>query len=336
MRAIRCVTYGAPALLRIEELPDPAPAAGEVLIRTEAAGLGYVDALFVAGTYHVMLPLPFIPGSEIAGRVLAVGPGVAESLIGTRVMALAGRGALAELVTVAAGACTPVPAGMSPAAAAGFIVSYCTALYGFSDCAKLQAGETVLVLGAAGGVGMAAIDVARAMGARVIAAASTADKRAAARARGADFTIDYSLPDWRQSLEPLTGRRDVDLVYDPVGGDHSEVALRCLAPGGRHLVVGFAAGSIPRIPLNLALLKRCAIVGVDWGGHIRANAAANRPLLETLTRWIDEGRINPEPTETFTLDQAPEVLQALLDRRSLGKPVIRFGEATLKAMGNAD
>ncbi|MEX0839873.1 MAG: NADPH:quinone oxidoreductase family protein [Parvibaculum sp.] len=325
MRAIRCVTYGAPSNLALEEMDEPAPGDGEVVIETEAAGLGYVDALFVAGTYQVKLPLPFIPGSEIAGKVVALGAGAPDALMGRRVMALTPRGALAEKIALPAASCIPVPANMSVEAAAGFIVSYCTALYGFETCGALRAGETVLVLGAAGGVGMAAIDVAKAMGATVVAAASTAEKRAAAIARGADFAIDYTDPNWRKELEPLTGRRDVDMVYDPVGGDFSEMALRSLAPGGRHLVVGFAAGTIPKIPLNLALLKRCAIVGVDWGGYIRANPADNMPLLKTLTKWVVDGRINPEPMASFPLADAPAVLQNLLDRKSVGKPVIRFG-----------
>jgi NADPH2:quinone reductase len=325
MRAIRCVTYGAPSDLKLEEMDNPAPRDGEVVIETEAAGLGYVDALFVAGTYQVKLPLPFIPGSEVAGKVVALGVGAPEALMGTRVMALSPRGALAEKIALPAASCIPVPGNMSAEAAAGFIVSYCTALYGFETCGALRAGETVLVLGAAGGVGMAAIDVAKAMGATVIAGASTAEKREAAKMRGADFVLDYTNADWRKELEPLTGRRDVDVVYDPVGGDFSETALRSLAPGGRHLVVGFAAGAIPKIPLNLALLKRCSIVGVDWGGFVRANAADNVPLLKTLTKWIVDGRINPEPTASFPLTEAPMVLQNLLERKSVGKPVIRFG-----------
>lgn len=324
MRAFVCTTYGAPSLLTLEERPDPALQPGEVLIETEAVGLGYVDALFVAGTYQVKLPLPFVPGSEVAGRVIDKAADVPSDLLGRRVMALAPRGALAERIALPAAACVPVPDGMSAEAAAGFIVSYCTALYGLRDCGAVQPGEHVLVLGAAGGVGMAAIDVARAMGARVIAAASTAAKRAAAAARGADWVIDYEDPDWRTRLEPLTGRRDVAVVYDPVGGSYSETALRCLAPGGRHLVVGFAAGTIPRIPLNLALLKRCSIVGVDWGGHIRAHPGANVPLLQTLVEWFERGRINPQPARSHRFEETPAVLQALLDRQAVGKPVVSF------------
>ena len=181
-----------------------------------------------------------------------------------------------------------------------------------------------VVLGAGGGTGLAAVEVAKAMGAKVIAAASTEEKRQAALAAGADAALDYSDPEWRKALEPLTGRRDVDVVYDPVGGDFSEAAFRSLAPGGRHLVVGFAAGDIPRIPLNLPLLKRASIVGVDWGGEIRANPAANIPLMQKLTEWVSAGKIHPEPAVSFTLAEAPLVLQRLLDRESVGKPVIRF------------
>jgi len=323
MRVIRCVNYGEPRTLAVEEAPEPVPGPGEVLLAVEAAGLGYVDALFVRGTYQVKLPLPFVPGSEVAGTIEAVGEGLPGELIGNRVMALSSRGALAEKLVLPAAMCSTIPDEMSAEAAAGFLVSYCTALYGFENCGKLQPGETVLVLGAAGGVGMAAIDVAKAMGAKVIAAASSAEKRAAAKAHGADEVLDYSDPEWRKALDALTEKRGVNVVYDPVGGAYSETAFRCLAPGGRHLVVGFANGEIPKLPLNLALLKRASLVGVDWGGEIRANPKANIPLMKKLTEWVVEGKIHPEPTATFPLEQAGEVLQGLLERKSIGKPVIQ-------------
>lgn len=323
MRAVRCVNYGEPSGLNVETLDEPVPGPGEVLVAVEAAGLGYVDALFVRGTYQVKMPLPFIPGNEIAGTIEAVGEGVPGDLIGSRVMALSNRGALAEKLAIPAAICTSIPDGMSAEAAAGFLVSYCTALYGLENCGALKAGETVLVLGAAGGVGMAAIDVAKAMGARVIAAASSENKRAAAKAHGADMVLDYSLPEWRKALDALTEKRGVNVVYDPVGGAYSETAFRCLAPGGRHLVVGFANGEIPKLPLNLALLKRASLVGVDWGGEIRANPRANGPLLTKLTQWVVEGKIHPEPAASFPLAEAGAVLQRLLDRNMVGKPVIR-------------
>lgn len=324
MRAIRCVNYGEPSELRVENLEEPVPGPGQVLIDVEAAGLGYVDALLVRGTYQVKMPLPFVPGSEVAGTIEAVGEGVSGDLIGSRVMALSPRGALAEKVAIPAAVCSTIPDEMSAEAAAGFIVSYCTALYGFENCGHLQPGETVLVLGAAGGVGMAAIDVAKAMGARVIAAASTAEKRDAAKAHGADMVLDYSDPEWRKALDVLVEKRGVNVVYDPVGGAYSETAFRCLAPGGRHLVVGFANGEIPKLPLNLALLKRASLVGVDWGGEIRANPAANGPLLHKLSEWVEAGKIHPEPTASFPLAEAGDVLQRLLERKMIGKPVIRI------------
>lgn len=327
MRAIVCHQYGPPGDLAFEERPTPVAREGEVVIQTAAVGLGYVDALLVAGRYQVKTPLPFVPGSEISGRVIAVGSGVDPAMMGTRVLALAPRGALAEQVALPASACTEVPDSLSAAAAAGLIVNYCTALYGLRDCGNARAGEHLLVLGAGGGVGMAAIDIAKALDMTVIAAASSPDKRAAAAARGAHAVVDYSDPEWRSALPSLIGRKDVDVVWDPVGGEVSETALRCLAPGGRHLVVGFAAGSIPRVPLNLALLKRCSIVGVDWGGHIRANSGANAPLLATLMAWINAGQLRPEPGTVLPFEGARDALQSLLDRRAIGKPVIRFANA---------
>jgi NADPH2:quinone reductase len=259
----------------------------------------------------------------VAGTIEAVGEGVSSDLIGYRVMALSPRGALAEKIVLPITACTTLPDDMSAEAAAGFIVSYCTALYGLQTCGHLREGETVLILGAAGGVGMAAIDVAKAMGARVIAAASTEEKRKAAKVHGADMVLDYSQPEWRRALDTLVEKRGVNVVYDPVGGVYSETAFRCLAPGGRHLVVGFANGEIPKLPLNLALLKRASLVGVDWGGEVRAHPDMIGPLLHQLTDWVVAGRIHPEPTASFPLAEAGDVLQRLLERRMIGKPVIR-------------
>lgn len=324
MRAIRCVSYGEPKELVLDTIEPPAPGADEVVVAVEAVGLGYVDALHVRGGYQIKKPLPFVPGSEIAGHVVEVGPGASPQMKGQRVMAMSPDGALAERVRLPVSACIPLPERLSSEAAAGFLVSYCTGLYGLEDCGALKPGETVLVLGASGGVGEAAIDIAKAMGARVIAAASSAEKLEACLARGADLTVDYSRDDWRQTLQRLAGEKGINMVYDPVGGRYSETAFRCLSPGGRFLVVGFANGEIPRIPLNLPLLKRSAIVGVDWGGHVRADPKANVPLLARLVDWIEAGRISPRASSVHPLEEAPAVLQALLDRRSIGKPVIRL------------
>ncbi|MGA0838709.1 MAG: NADPH:quinone oxidoreductase family protein [Pseudomonadales bacterium] len=322
MRAWTCHEYGSPSGLTLDNVAAPMPRAAEVIIATEAAGLGYVDALFVAGTYQVKLPLPFVPGSEVAGRVVAVGSEVSHLVTGQRILALAPRGALAEQIAVPAASCVPIPDNVSSAAAAAMIVNYSTALYGLRDCGQVTPDERVLVLGAGGGVGLAGVDMARALGAEVIAAAASPAKRQAALRAGARWCVDYSKPSWREELERVTGRKDVNVVWDPVGGDYSETALRCLAPGGRHLVVGFAAGTIPRIPLNLALLKRASIVGVDWGGHIRAHPGSSAPLLETLLAWTAAGRLAPEPAVPLPVSAAPEVLLALLERRMVGKPVL--------------
>lgn len=327
MRAVQCHEYGDPSKLTIEDIAEPVPGAGDVIVQVEAVGLGYVDALRVRGGYQVKDPLPFIPGNEIAGRVVQRGEGVPAAMDGRRIMAVSRHGALAERVRVAARDCVAIPAAMSSVAASGFIVSYCTALYGLDVCGRLRAGETIAVLGAAGGVGLAAIDVAKAMGARVIALASSAEKLALALRSGADIGVDYGASDWRARLQAAAGPAGIDVVYDPVGAPYSETAFRCLRPGGRLLVVGFATGSIAAIPLNLPLLKRSSIVGVDWGGLVRDEPSANLPLLQRLAAWIDDGRLHPQATTIHPMEEAPALLQALLERRSVGKPVIRIATA---------
>ena len=322
MRAIQCLAYGDPEALKLAELPDPVAGPGEVVIRVEATGLGFVDGLQVRGAYQVKTPLPFVPGNEVAGTVVALGAGAPAALLGKRVLAMAGKGGLAEKAAIPAAACAVLPDNVESAAAASALINYCTALYGFEDCGRLRAGESVLVLGASGGVGMAAIDVAKSLGAFVVAAASSAERRAACLARGADVAVDYTAPDWRRALEAALAGRPLDVVYDPVGGAWSETAFRCLAPGGRHLVVGFASGEIAKLPLNLALLKRASLVGVDWGGHVRADAAAGAELTQRLIDRMAKGRIAPRPDSTYPLAAAPDVMAALLTRGNIGKPVI--------------
>lgn len=324
MKAVQCQAYCAPKDLAIVDLDAPAPKPGEVVIKVEAAGLGYVDALFITGDYQVKRPTPFVPGSEVAGTVLACGEGVSSPKVGERVLAVSSHGGLVEQVRVAAGGCIPLADQMSMESAASFLVSYCTAYYGLEMCGHLQEGETILILGAAGGVGSAAIDMARAMGAHVIAAASSKDKRDAALEYGAHQVVDYTKESWRNDLKELLGDRPLNMVYDPVGGDVAEPAFRSLSPGGRFLVIGFAAGEIPKIPLNLALLKRSSIVGVDWGGYIRADPANNGPILNALMGMVGEARINPQPHSVHPLEAAGQVLQDLLDRKMIGKPVIKL------------
>ena len=296
MRAIHCVRYGKPEDLVFVDVPSPHAGPGEIVIAVEAVGLGFADGLNVRGGYQVKRPLPFIPGSEVAGSVVACGTGAPSELGGQRVMALS-NGGLAEEVVVAADQCVALPAAFGSAAAASSLINYSTAIFGLETCGALKPGEVVLILGASGGVGLAAIDLAKGLGAEVVAAASSPQKLAACSARGADFVVNYSSPDWRKSLEQTLNGKRINVVYDPVGGQWSETAFRCLAPGGRHLVVGFAGGEIPKIPLNLPLLKRSSIIGVDWGGHVRATDYHTPPNQLFLT--VDE-RPTTRPSSSST------------------------------------
>jgi len=322
MRAIVCSEFASPDQLVLSDTTSPQPKGHEVLIDIKATGLGYVDALTVAGRYQIKPALPFIPGSEISGVVIALGSEVSSLKIGQRILAMPSYGGLAEQVCIPAVKCIPIPPALSHEGAAGFQVNYCTAYHGLVQCGQLQAGETVLILGAAGGVGVAAIDVAKAVGARVIAAASTPEKRRSVLALGADEVLDYSAPDWREQLKSLLDGSPLDVVYDPVGGAFSEPALRSLSPGGRFLVVGFAGGGIASIPLNLTLLKRCSIVGVNWGGYIAANPSEAAPVMQTLMDWIESGQLHPAAGQSFSLQQAGSAMMKMLNRESLGKLVI--------------
>jgi NADPH:quinone reductase len=325
MRAVHCVHNGEPRDLRVVDIPEPTPGPGEVLVAVEAAGLGYADGLQIRGGYQVKRPLPFIPGGELAGRVIAAGPDIDGVWVGRSILGMARAGSLAERVAMPVSVCTVRPAKLSAEAAAGMIVNYGTAQRGMEVIGEVQTGETVLILGAAGGVGLAGIDVAKALGATVIAAASSAKKLVVCAAQGADMGVDYSQPDWRKSVEAALGGKPLNVAYDPVGGPYSEIAFRCLAPGGRLLVVGFASGEIPRIPLNLPLLKRASIVGVDWGGHHRAHPEARSPEMARLMEWVEAGKIHPQATAVYPLEEAGHVLQALLEHRNVGKPVIQIG-----------
>jgi NADPH2:quinone reductase len=322
MRAIVCSEFASPDLLELSDIPRPEPKSNEVLIDIKATGLGYVDALTVAGLYQVKPALPFVPGNEISGVVSALGSDVSSLKVGQRILAMPSYGGLAEQVCIAADKCIAIPQALSHEGAAGFQVNYCTAYHGLVQCGQLQAGETLLILGAAGGVGVAAIDVAKAVGARVIAAASTEEKRQSALALGADEVLDYSAEDWRQQLKSLLGGRTLDVVYDPVGGAFSEPALRSLSPGGRFLVVGFAGGSIASIPLNLTLLKRCSIVGVNWGGYITANPNEAVPVMQQLMDWIEAGQLRPIAGQSFSLEEAGSAMMKMLNREALGKLVV--------------
>ncbi len=322
MRAVCCRDYGPPECLEWVEVPEPQPGPGQVLVEVQAAGVGYVDGLLIQGRYQVKPPLPYYPGSEFAGRVLAVGDDVGTTAVGERVFGTAGSGAFGERVVVSARACRKLPEHLDIATAAGLYINYATALYGLRDLGHLQPDETVVVLGAGGGVGSAAVAMAKAMGARVIAGASSAAKLDAARAAGADLGVDYSQPDWRAALRDVLAGTPLDLVYDPVGGELSEPAFRSLSPGGRLLVVGFASGSIASLPLNLPLLKRSAVVGVDWGGASRADPAINDELLGTVCQWIETRRLVPAPVCQRPFAELVPALQDQLAGRIVGKLVL--------------
>ena len=321
MRAIICEEFASPETLKISEVTQPEPKGNQVLVRVESAGLGYVDALTVAGRYQIKPKLPFIPGNELSGVVEKTGTDVRHLRPGQRILA-SSSGGLAEFTLVEEERCTPIPDSLSHEAAAGFLVNYCTAYHGFNYCGKLQEKETVLILGASGGVGIAAIDVAKAMGARVIAAASTEAKRDACLKAGANQVLDYSRDNWRDELRQILDGTPLNLVYDPVGGDFAEPALRSLGADGRYLVVGFAGGDIPRFPINLMLLKRCSVIGVNWGGHIAENPYISKEVLTTLLEWVVEEKISPSSSDTFGLDDAGEAMMKMLNRQAIGKIVI--------------
>lgn len=326
MRAVVCEAFEAPANLVVSEIEDPVPGADEVVIRIEATGLGYVDALMVAGRYQIKPPLPFVPGNEIAGVIEQAGDDVRHLRTGQRVLAMPGQGGLAEKIALPESRCVSIPERLSSDAAASFLINYCTAYHGLIECGRLQSGESVLILGASGGVGMAAIDVAKAMGATVIAAASSKKKRDACLEAGAAAAINYNLKNWRDEVKTALDGRPLNVVYDPVGGEYAEPAFRSLAPNGRFLVVGFAAGDIPKLPLNLPLLKRASIIGVNWGGYIAANPGGQRPVLNQLLEWIATGRLDPQPGQTFPLNRAGAAMAKMLDRKAIGKVVIRNQE----------
>lgn len=322
MRAVLCRELGPPDVLVVEESADPVPGPGQILVAVEASGVNYVDALFVAGEYQIKPPLPFTPGSDVAGRIIALGDGVESLSLGDNVAAMAGLGGYASHVVLPAASALPVPAGVGSARAAALIQSYATALFALRERAHVSAGETVLVLGGAGGVGLATIDVARALGARVLAAASTEEKRAACLAAGAEAVIDYTTEDLKARARELTDGDGVDVVLDPVGGDTADAALRSLRLFGRYLVIGFAAGEIPRLPLNQVLLRNRSVLGVDWGAWAMQHGTENRALLEELFAWVAEGRLHPTEPTAYPLERVADALGDLLGRRLTGKAVL--------------
>jgi NADPH2:quinone reductase len=322
MKAVLCKQYGPPESLVLEELPSPQPGPGEVLISVKAASVNFPDVLIIQNKYQFKPPLPFSPGSELAGVVKEVGAEVRNVRPGDRVMAFTTYGAFAEEVKTEATRLVPMPKAMDFVTGAAFLLTYGTSDHALRDRARLASGETLLVLGAAGGVGLAAIEIGKALGARVIACASSADKLAVCRDHGADATIDYATEDLRARVKALTEGRGVDVVYDPVGGAYSEPAFRSLAWRGRHLVVGFAAGEIPKLPLNLALLKGASLVGVFWGDFARREPRAVGESFAQLARWHGEGKLRPHVSQTLPLERAAQAIRLLASREAKGKVVV--------------
>ncbi|MEO5899219.1 MAG: NADPH:quinone oxidoreductase family protein [Ilumatobacteraceae bacterium] len=306
----------------VAEVDDPVAGPGQVVIDVAACAVNFPDVLMVRGQYQERPPLPFIAGQEVAGVVSAIGEGVTSLHIGERVIGAAGRGGFAEKVAVRESGVYPLPDGVDMVTGAAFLTTYGTSWHALAERAALQPGETLLVLGAGGGVGLAAVDIGRALGARVLAAASSAEKLAAATRLGAEAVIDYSTEDLREGIKQFTDGRGVDVVYDPVGGAYSEQALRSTAWEGRFLVVGFAAGDIPKIPLNLALLKGCSIVGVFLGSRSARDPKGHRAsMLKLIDRWA-HGDLSPYVSQTFGLDEVPAALHVLADRAAIGKVVV--------------
>jgi len=328
VRAVVCETWGTPDTLRIGELPLPEPGPGQVRVRVHAAAVNFPDALMVAGTYQFRPPLPFSPGLEFSGTVSATGEGVSAPEVGDKVVGTAPFGAWAEEVLADAGhlAVLPDDTGDTQLELAGsFLLTYGTSYHALKDRAQARPGETLLVLGAGGGVGLAAVELGKQLGLRVIAAASSDAKREAALSRGADEAVDSTAADFRERLKALTAGRGVDIVYDPVGGGLTEAALRTLAWGGRHLVVGFAAGDIPKPAANLLLLKGASLVGVFWGEFVRREPEASAANARQLLAWLRDGTLNPLVSGRYPLAQAPAALDALLGRAAVGKLVILPG-----------
>jgi NADPH2:quinone reductase len=325
MRAVLCKSFGPPESLVLEEVPSPEPGPGEAVVSVKAAGVNFPDVLIIQDKYQVKPPLPFSPGSEMAGLVKAVGDGVTHVKPGDAVMGVTTYGAFAEEVKTEARRLLPIPAGMDFPTAASFILTYATSDHALRDRGALKAGETLLVLGASGGVGIAAVEIGKALGAVVIACASSDDKLAVCREHGADAGINYTTEDLRERIKALTGGKGPDVVYDPVGGAYTEPALRSIAWRGRLLVVGFAAGEIPKIPLNLTLLKGCSIVGVFWGDFTRREPENFAKEMQQLTRWFAEGRLRPHISRTFPLARAADALAMMAGRQVKGKVVITTG-----------
>ena len=323
MKAVVCKNWGAPETLEIMDLPDLTPNFGEVTIKVKAAGVNFPDVLIIQNKYQFKPELPFTPGSELSGEVLAVGDGVTHLKKGDKVIAFIGYGAFAQQVIAPANAVMPMPPGMDFDTAAAITLTYGTSHHAIVDRAQLKEGETMLVLGAAGGVGLAAIEIGKALGAKVIAAASTDEKLEICRQHGADILINYSNTDLREAIKEATNGKGPDVIYDPVGGTYTEPAFRSIAWRGRYLVVGFANGEIPKLPLNLMLLKGASLVGVFWGEFAKREPKHNLAAMKELMGWLNQGKINPHISARYALNETAQALKDMAARKVTGKIVIR-------------
>jgi NADPH2:quinone reductase len=323
MKAVLCTRAGAPDDLELADLPDPVAGPGEAVVRVAAAALNFFDTLIIAGKYQYKPAFPFSPGAEFAGLIESVGPGVSGFAPGDRVMGYARYGAAREKFVSPADKLIRLPPGFDFERAAGLTVTYGTSYYALKDRGGLLTGETLTVLGASGGVGLAAVELGKAMGARVIACASSDDKLEFARSHGADAGVNYAREDLREALRRLGGERGIDVVYDPIGGSYAEPALRSLGWNGRFLVVGFAAGEIPKIPLNLVLLKSCDVRGVFWGAWTEREPAAHRANMAEIVRWAAEGKLSAHVHASYPLAEASRALKDIAGRKVMGKVVLK-------------
>ncbi|MES2322526.1 MAG: NADPH:quinone oxidoreductase family protein [Pseudomonadota bacterium] len=325
MKAVVCKAWGLPDTLTVEELPDPVPGPGQVALDVKAAGVNFPDVLIIQGKYQFKPELPFTPGNELSGVVRALGEGVTGFKVGDKVIAFTSQGAFAQQIVVPVQALMPMPPGMDFDTAAAITLTYGTSHHAVVDRAALKEGETMLVLGAAGGVGLAAIEIGKALGARVIAAASSDEKLAVCRAHGADATINYSNEDLREAIKAATDGKGPDVIYDPVGGIYAEPAFRSIGWRGRYLVVGFANGEIPKLPLNLTLLKGASLMGVFWGEFAKREPKANMGAMRQLMGWMAEGKIRPHISGRYALADTAKALNDMAARKVTGKVVILPG-----------
>ncbi len=325
MKAIVCEKFGLPDTLVVKDIPSVSPGQGEVKIIVKACGINFPDGLIIQGLYQIKPPLPFVPGSDVAGIIEEVGDGISNFTPGDKVFGFVEHGGYAEETIIKAKACFPIPEGMDFITAASFMVAYGTAYHALKDRAHLKTKETLLVLGASGGVGLAALQLGKLMGANVVAAASTDAKLALCNKNGADHLINYQSEDLKSKVKEITNGLGADVVFDPVGGPYSEPALRATAWNGRYLVIGFAAGDIPKISLNIPLLKGNAVVGVFWGRFAQQTPKHNLQNIVELVQWFKQGKLTPHIDKVYKLEEAPQALNAILNRRSMGKLVIKMG-----------